>query len=167
MEICPKCSCIITEDICFICGYKIENSKENQINNTSVFDIFDFIDGKEDNSYIKNNILNDNNIIENNIVKDIKNTNKEYIQNDYIKENYIKKTYDKGLKQTNTLSDELPIDKIKEKKFITNEINKKIINKKTILFFVILIVLFFINPSFATIFIVFKGVFNGKRQDKK
>ena len=57
MDTCPMCSCLITGDTCVMCGYKLKNTNKQYEKNSSVFDIFDFIDGKDSNN-IKTNRSN-------------------------------------------------------------------------------------------------------------
>lgn len=141
----------MTSNKCVMCGYEIEN-EENNISKTSVFDIFDFIDNKEDIVYNKNTPKKPKKY-EKNKYKD-----KKFVEN--IKKEYEPIAYNKKIQNKQvTLKKQI----IHNKKMIKLKEYKKRIS----LFSILYVVLSFINPFIAIIFLAVKIILDKANINKK
>ncbi len=167
MDTCPMCSCLITDDICVMCGYKIKSINNQYNKNRSVFDIFDFIDGK--NSYSDNENINTYSNTLNKIKNKnyIPNKNNSYEKNTYKKSTYSQVKYDKNLKQSslenNSIDKPSQVSHSKPKNTFNNKTKAK---NKFNFFLIISIILFLIQPSLAIFIFILRSVIDGTNKNK-
>ncbi len=154
MYTCPICNCLITDDECVMCGYKLKNNNSNQFNNKSVFDIFDFIDNKPN----KKLSINEDNIDYNNTT--IKNkAGTKYEKQEYIQIKYNKTANSKNIEnKNNTQANTIKPNIIKQK-------NKKPLKINPIIYAILL----FINPILAIVFFMMEVMIENvsKAKNKK
>ncbi len=147
METCPVCNCLITENKCVMCGYELNKYSTKQDNSGSVFDIFDFIDGKNIKSIDEENNKKDNNVIYKNNKTGTKYEKQQYIEEKY--NNSIKKDIKDNKTLSNNNTNNIPHNTFKPK--VTKNKSFKIPS-------IIYIILFFINPALAIIFYIVGGI---------
>lgn len=170
MDTCPMCSCILTGNTCVICGYKVKNINNSSTsnNNGSVFDIFDFIDGKEElpknNKEIYDNAekVKQNHNIANININDKQYNKKIYEKNTYEKPNYKKQPKHKNLTKENTSDKRLEENTLNIEEIIPKINIAKIF--RIFLYFIWFLVLI-IQPAVGVIFIL-KGVLKDARKNR-
>ena len=188
MDTCPMCSCLITDDICVMCGYKLKKTNKQYEKNSSVFDIFDFIDGKDSSN--NKNTNTHYNIDTLNKIKNknyIPNKNNSYEKNTYEKNTYEKNTYsqvkyDKNYTQlslennnhTTNIDTSSQVSHSKPKNIFNNKIkSKNIFNNKTkpkniFNFFIIIaiLLLLLLQPSLVIFIFILRGAIYGTNKDR-
>ena len=178
MDTCPMCSCLITDDTCVMCGYKLKNNNKQYEKNSSVFDIFDFIDGKDLSN--NKNTTTHYNIDTLNKIKNknyIPNKNNSYEKNTYEKNTYEKNTYsqvkyDKNYKQaslennnhTTNIDKPNQVSHSKPKNIFNNKIKPK--NKFNFFIIIAILLLLLLQPSLVILIFILRGVIYGTKQDR-
>ena len=150
MDTCPKCSCLVNDNVCVMCGYKLKNISVNaNYKTSSVFDIFDFIDNKasfenKNKDYKASKSLNSK-----------KNTTQVKHENkDYDRKIYEQKKYEKSYKSSdlNKNITKETIDTVK----VNKKDNRKDIPKKLVksVFKILILRSFFPNKDLGFIIIL-------------
>ena len=171
MDTCPMCSCLITGDTCVMCGYKLKNTNKQYEKNSSVFDIFDFIDGKDSNN-IKTNTHYDINKLNNIKNKNyMPNKNKSYEKNTYEKNTYSQVKYDKNytqlsLENNNHTTNVHNPNQVSHNK-LKNMFNNKTKPKNKFNFFIIIaVLLLLLQPNLIIPIFILRGVIYGANKDR-
>lgn len=159
MDTCPICNCLLTDDNCVMCGYKLKTNNIKS-NNKSVFDIFDFIDNKPSENIYKDNKISINKHNTKNIKSGSKYEKNEYEKNEYKQVKYDKNTNDKNIDNC----EEINIEPAPILKSENNPKNKS--NKSFIFSTLFYILLFFISPNVTIIVLILKGVIKNVSQKK-
>ena len=159
MDTCPICNCLLTDDNCVMCGYKLKTNNIKS-NNKSVFDIFDFIDNKPSENIYKDNKISINKHNTKNIKSGSKYEKNEYEKNEYKQVKYDKNTNDKNIDNC----EEINIEPAPILKSESNPKNKS--NKSFIFSTLFYILLFFISPNVTIIVLILKGVIKNVSQKK-
>ncbi len=166
MDTCPICSCLLTENSCVMCGYKLKATITEKYTNRSVFDIFDFIDNKPFNNTNEN--VNKN--INNNTTIDIDNSsNNDNDNNTNIEQNKISKKYEKNeYKQVKYNKNKTNINTSYPKTTAPTLVIKNKLNFKTILKIlriILYITIFLIKPNLFISILVLKGVIKNATEE--
>lgn len=160
MDICPICNCLLTDDNCVMCGYKLKTNNIKS-NNKSVFDIFDFIDNKPSENIYKDNKIS----INKHNTKNIKSGSK-YEKNEYEKNEYKQVKYDKNKHNSIDISEEININPTPILQAENNNKNESKNNKVSIISIIFYILLFFISPNVTIIVLILKGIIKNVSQKK-